>query len=236
MGSETPSLAQTIKDSIEARLAELHTAMPGTIEKFDAATSMASVAPSLKRKYVNGEVVNLPLILNVPVCFPRGGGAAITFDLQKGDPVLLVFSERSIDAWKSLGGLTDPRDPRKHALTDAFAIPGGYPKSSPVSRALINASFTSDGGVKVKNENGFIELAKDGVFKVETPGMRVSFSANGKIELYSKNSSIDFVTQMLLVVDKLVETAKVATSIGLQPLIPDPAYIAERAKLDPFKP
>lgn len=232
---ETPTLAQVIKDAIEGRVAEIHTCMPAIIEKYDADTQTASVSPCLKRVYTSGKIVDLPVITNVPVIFPRGGGAVITLDLQKGDIVTLIFAERSIDLWLTSGGKVDPKDFRKHALSDAYALPGGYPKSMPAAKEKITAAFSKDGSLKVKNENGFFNLLSDGAFGLETPGMRVTWSKDGKVEMFSKNGSLDFISQLLLVIDKLVETTKVATAMGLQPFIPDPAYITERAKLDPFK-
>jgi hypothetical protein len=47
--------------------------------------------------------------------------------LTRGDYVLLVFCERSIDAWLSIGGIVDPDDYRKFDLSDAVAIPGLFP-------------------------------------------------------------------------------------------------------------
>lgn len=231
----TPSLARMIKDAIESRVTEIHTGMPAIIETFDPSTCMASVVPQLQRKYSNGEIVDLPIIQNVPVQFPRGGGAVIEFDLQKGDPVWLLFSERSLDIWLSKGGKVDPKDPRKHALSDAVALPGVYPKNMPVDDALIRMAFKKDGSLKVSNGGGFFTLDKDANFQIENSGLRVSYSKSGKIKILGIDSSTDFIAQLLLTIDKLVETTKVMTLMGPQPFVPDPGYITERAKLDPFK-
>ncbi len=250
----TPSMAQVLKDAIDGRLAELHTAMPALVESYDAATGFAAVSPCLKRKYVAGDLVELPVINNVPVLFPRGGNAAITFELQKGDVVLLVFAERSVDRWKTAGGKVDPKDPRKHALSDAFAIPGGYPRTSPPSTSLITAAFGSDGSLTVTAPASSLTVAADGSLNLENDaggalvldatgavsatstagGIVATLSITGKVSLVNA-TGVDFVAQLLLAIDKLVETTKVATSMGLQPLIPDALYTAERAKLDTFK-
>jgi hypothetical protein len=44
--------------------------------------------------------------------------------VRRGDTCLLVFSQRSLDRWKSQGGRVTPDDGRKHALSDAIAIMG----------------------------------------------------------------------------------------------------------------
>ena len=67
------------------------------------------------------------MIYNVPVLFPRSRKAAVTFPLEKGDTVLLVFAERSLDEWIEKGGnKVSPEDPRRHDMSDAIAIPGCF--------------------------------------------------------------------------------------------------------------
>lgn len=230
--NETPSWAKVIKDAIAADRSELHTAMPATVETYDAATGMVSVSPCLKRRYANGDLVDLPIIPNVPVLFPRGGNAAITFDLQKGDSVLLVFAERSVDTWKTTGGKVDPKDTRKHALSDAFAIPGGYPKTSPVAAALIKAAFTATGAVTIENPAGLINLANTGAFTVQNGSGLFKVDDFGKIK-FENNLGVELFAQLLAVIDLMMQS-QVATMLGLQPFIPPPTYAAERLKLDAF--
>ncbi len=230
--NETPSMAHVIRQAIESRLADVHTAMPATIESYDAATGMAAVAPCLKRKYAaSGELVDLPVISNVPVLFPRGGGAAITFPLVKGDVVLLVFAERSVDAWKTEGGKVDPQDTRKHALSDAFAIPGGYPKANPPSACTITAAFTSTGLV-VTNAIGNFTFEDNADVSFDTGTVQGLFGNGGKVSF--TNALGELIAAISATMDGIM-ASMVATSMGLQPLIPDAAYATEKAKLDSFK-
>jgi hypothetical protein len=134
--SETPTFAQAIRSAIENRLVDLHTAMPGQVVSYSATTRRASVQPLLKRGVVNerGERVaeTLPVINEVPILFFGGlGGTRLRLDLRKGDTVLLVFSEGSIDRWLHKGGLVDPEDDRHHSLSDAFAFPFSLEDSGP---------------------------------------------------------------------------------------------------------
>lgn len=233
--SETKTWAQVMREAIDARLLEVNTSMPGLIVSFDPGTGLAVVQPSFKRKFnYEKEAVTLPQITNVPVVFPRGGGASIVFDLQKDDPVLLIFAQRSMDAWISSGGIVDPKDPRKHGISDAVAYPGLYDKTKPASADKIQIEFKKDGSITQKNEKGNFSLDKDGGFKFENEGGNFGFSKEGKFSTLGNSASLDFFTQLLLVIDKLVETTTVATSIGPQPFIPDPGYLSERAKLDDF--
>jgi hypothetical protein len=127
---------------IESRLAQLHTAMPGKVESYDASTQTVSVKPQIKTAYPDGEGdythKDLPVIPNVPVQFPRAGGFFVSFPIQKGDFVLLVFSERSIQAWRDKGTAVEPGDLALHPLDGAVAIPGVYPEAD----ALADASDT----------------------------------------------------------------------------------------------
>ncbi|MFW8450019.1 Gp138 family membrane-puncturing spike protein, partial [Klebsiella pneumoniae] len=64
--------------------------------------------------------VNLPLLVDVPVVFPRGGGCTLTFPVKPGDECLVIFADRCIDFWWQSGGIQEPVDERMHDLSDAF--------------------------------------------------------------------------------------------------------------------
>jgi phage baseplate assembly protein gpV len=71
------------------------------------------------------EMASIP---SVPLIFPASKSAIMTFPVAVGDLVLLLFSERSIDAFKYSDGKNpiDPKDLRKHEYTDAIAICGMF--------------------------------------------------------------------------------------------------------------
>ena len=130
---ETPTMTAATQSVIQNLLLQMNTSMPGIIETYNSVLQTVDVQPAPKRKYIlDDEVVNLPIINSVPVSWPRAGQAVITFPLKKGDNVVLVFSQRSIDRWKATGGVYEVGDPRHHDLSDAFAFPGGYPQVDPV--------------------------------------------------------------------------------------------------------
>ncbi len=109
---------------VNVMLSGIHTCLPGKIESYDHAKKKASVKPLIRKKYADGTVIPLPVIVNVPVVWMQGGGAVFTFPLKKGDGVLLLFAERNIDRWLSEGGDVEPKDSRKFHLSDCIAIPG----------------------------------------------------------------------------------------------------------------
>jgi len=165
LNNRKPDLHYLINRSVQNSIAGLNTAMPGIIENFDAEQKTCDVLPALKKEYRNGDIASLPLIQNVPVIFPQTSEAIISLPLKRGDTVLLIFSQRALDEWKKKGETVCPRDKRKHALTDAIAVPGIFPIGKGIagnSDALKaqNGNFKllgyTDGALEI--ENGIYEL------------------------------------------------------------------------------
>lgn len=209
--STTPTLEQVLALAVSEQLGETHTAIPAVVESYDPAKQTITARPALKRKYADGSVVERPLIPNVPVAFPRGGGASMTFPLKKGDSVFLVFSMRSLDVWKSKGGVVDPQDPRRFNVTDAIAIPGVYPGNNPAPRA-------SSSNLRIEIGDAEIEMQPGAKFKI------------GKI---GGDEFLDLMSQFI----QLMIQSKVITAIGPQPFIASTVQdlVALKAKLDAIK-
>lgn len=137
--------AETLRRVLDARLADLHTALPGRVQAYDAATQTADIEPMIKRGVPTGgeedEVAleTLPVLPSVPVLFPSGGQCFVTFPLAVGDPVLLVFSERETSQFRSTGAVSDPGVPTMHGLSGAVAIPCAF---GPRSAAMSGVSST----------------------------------------------------------------------------------------------
>lgn len=152
---QTLSLGALIAAAIDARLVDVHTHLPATIETYDAATQSCSVQVELRAAFFDelGDRVpaRLPVINNVPVAFARGGGFRTTYPLKRGDRVWLEFCEASLDRWKPRGGDTDPGVDRRFNLSDAVAVTGvadfGHPlASAPTDRMSIG----SDTGASIE--------------------------------------------------------------------------------------
>lgn len=138
-------LTNLLGASVDGRMADVHVAIPGRVETYDAALQKASVQPLVMRAHEGedgGRVAQkLPVIPEVPVLFPGGGDFMVTFPIQRGDVVLLVFSEASLDKFLVRDGIVDPQDDRRHNISDAIAIPGlrnfKSPRSGASSTAMI---------------------------------------------------------------------------------------------------
>ena len=108
--------------------AGMWTAMPGIIQSFNPAQQTCTVQPSIMAVVFdrNGVPTNvqLPLLTDVLVIFPKGGGCTMTFPVQSGDECLITFASRCIDAWWFSGGIQAQAELRMHDLSDGFAQVG----------------------------------------------------------------------------------------------------------------
>ncbi len=108
--------------------AQLRVAIPGIVESFDADRQTVSVQPAITENIQVGEEAakstKLPILTDIPICFPRAGGYSITLPIAKGDECLLIFADMCIDGWWQSGGVQDQMETRRHDLSDAFALIG----------------------------------------------------------------------------------------------------------------
>lgn len=114
--------------ALEGKQAEMWTALPGIILSFDPAAMTVAFQPAIKGK-VSDEAgratpVPLPLLVDVPVSWPQGGGFGLTFPIADGDECIVVFSSRCIDGWWQSGGVQSAIEGRMHDLSDGMAIMG----------------------------------------------------------------------------------------------------------------
>ncbi len=123
-----PSLSDVLDVALEGALADVHTAMPGTIVSYDAGSRRASVQPLIQRAYFDEEgtrqVERLPILPSVPVVMPGNSSVGLVWTIKPGDRVLLVFSEASLNQWLAQDSEGDPLDERRHSLSDGIAIAG----------------------------------------------------------------------------------------------------------------
>lgn len=162
---QTPSLIQLLKQAIDKRLLYVHTALIGRVESYDANTQLADIQPLLKRSIHTDQAQSkqeaLPLLVDVPIIFPRAGGFFISLPVQPGDCVQVLFNETSIDEF-----LTEMPSPIASAgrftLQGAVAIPGIYPHSRPLKDAhAANFVAGKDDGVQIHIDGEKIRLGSD---------------------------------------------------------------------------
>ncbi|MCT8344335.1 phage baseplate assembly protein V [Photorhabdus kleinii] len=164
--------------------AGLYVSLPCIIQSFnaDAVTITAQPAIRWKIRQKDGELesVSLPLLVDVPVIFPRGGGVTLTFPIKAGDECLVVFADRCIDYWWQSGGVQEPVDPRQHNLSDGFAIIGPQSQQQKISGISTNAAqLRSDDGA------AYIELDPNSHNVTIITSAKLIVTANGGTEITS---------------------------------------------------
>lgn len=142
-------------------LCDLRVAIPGIVQSFDATKQTVTVQPAI-RENINRNLVptpeTLPLLINVPIVVPRGGGYAITTPIQAGDECLVIFADMCMDAWWQSSGVQNQLDRRRHDLADGIAIVGLW------SQPNVLPNYSTD-SIQVRNQDGskLVEITSDGI-------------------------------------------------------------------------
>lgn len=180
---DLPSLIELI---VDGKLDQIHAGLPAKIVKYDAVSQKATVQPIIKYKDRSAGkdakgLQDMPLIQNIPVIHPSAGKAMISFPVQVGDIVALMFCSKDIDNF-TMGdgsGTQEPSSTTSHSYNDCYAILGLYPFSKAIG------SHTSDLVVKMNcgtaNECS-IALQPSGDVVVTTPA-KVIVNAGGNVEV-----------------------------------------------------
>lgn len=219
----SPTLADLLRLATARQLLDVHVSMPGRIESYDASKQEASVQPLLMVNLADGSAASLPVINHVPVIWPRGGGAILSFPLEAGDTVLLVFSERSLDEWLQQGGELAPSDPRAHDLSDAVAIPGLYP--------LTEASDADSRDALLRFRGGELRLSPQGKIELKNQGSHLRLNPDGTLSLGGADELLSIVDGLL---DQLLALV-VTTPAGPGTPVNLPAFSALKMRLATLK-
>ncbi|TWH46325.1 Gp138 family membrane-puncturing spike protein [Sporomusa sp. KB1] len=140
---------------------DIRVAMPGIIESYDSDRQTATIKPAIREKVNisgNQEWTDIPLLVDVPVMFPRAGGYSITFPVKKNDECLVIFADCCYDAFWQSGGVQNQIDRRRHDLSDGLAI---ITKISQPNRL----SGVSTDSLQIRNDAGsaIIEIADSNI-------------------------------------------------------------------------
>jgi hypothetical protein len=158
---EDPSLLDVLDGYWYKRIKGVHTCFPGSIVSYDDSTDLAVVTPLLKVKFRGESPVQLANLQDVPVVFPRTTSGGWFPKITPGDIVLVVCAERSIEDWLSgSGNAVYPSAARTHDMSDAYAIPGGYPEKKPWQGSRnsgVNELLVKP-GEKLRVGNGTVDL------------------------------------------------------------------------------
>jgi len=193
----TRPMDEVVRDGIQEALKDVHVALPAMIVKVQG-EQLVDVQPLLKMRMRTGELQDRPVVQAVPVAMPHGKDYYIKLPIAVGETGLLVFSDRSLDAWLAGGGgIVDPNDSRLHDINDAVFIPGVVP----------TGGQTQDGttDLVVKNGDAVLRVQKAGTFQLKN----------------ASNELIDLLDQITKKVQETNDTLKidtVNTIFGAEPL------------------
>lgn len=173
--------------AIQRRMIDVHTAIPGIIDSYDAAAQTVKVQPAIKRLLVDGTQVNLPVCVDVPVIFAGTGDFWFTFPIEPGDECLLLFSERAIDFWWQNGSVQPPSEFRMHDLSDGFALFGINSQPQKLSNVQ-----TDGAELRTRSRDKYLKLTSSGFQikgDVEIDGDLKAKVVRGTTEVYSKENA-----------------------------------------------
>lgn len=179
---------QAIRYGLDGLRSEIQTSMPAIIQSFDHVKRTCTAQPTIRYQMTNFDNtkkwVTLPIIVDIPVIFPSGGGFTLTFPIKQGDECLLIFASRCIDAWWYSGGIQNQDDIRFHDYSDGFALVG----VSSLPHVIPNISASN---VQLRNDAGtsFVEITPVGHINVESANEinltapKITLNATNKIVL-----------------------------------------------------
>jgi hypothetical protein len=179
---------QALKTAFDRFMTQMRIAIPARVESFDPETQLATCVPAIRKvitKEGEKEFINLPPVIEVPMIYPHAqtAGFALTLPIQKGDSVLLVIADRSIDRWVEFGNIQDPVEDvevRHNDITDSLAIIGATPMPQALPSYQTNA-------IEIRNRarDTRITLDNDTVEITNASGAQIKLNADGSIDINS---------------------------------------------------
>lgn len=150
---------------INDAVSSIHTSLPAKINKYDAKKMRAEIT-LLSKQNLEDEMVEIPPVLEVPVGFMKAGRFVIRPPFQKGDVVVVVFSEKAIDKLLISGNPENPKYKRKHSIDDAIIVNSLQLESE----NDLNSSYTNDLLIENQEVNSRIVMKANGDLLIETSG------------------------------------------------------------------
>lgn len=185
---------ELLRALVEQRLTSVWTSLPGYIVpgSWDKDKQTVSIQPTVK-VYIKSpdgtqKAYNLPVLPDVPIQFPGGGGHSMTWPIKGNEEVLVCFSSRSPDNWQQSSGEQLPADSSMHSLSGGFALLGfrSNPKAlqdvdedAVVLRSDDNktkVSLNKDSGVSVDTDKAISVKSAQGI--AMEPGAGQSMTVN----------------------------------------------------------
>lgn len=215
-------LEEIISEIARLQTTKMFVGAVAVVVSYEDATQKASVRPVVRGSVQGGGSVRFPVLTNVPVRFPCGGGYSVTFPLKAGDFVWLDFGDRSLDDWLNSGQAdVVPASKRRFSISDAVAYAGVRPFSKPLKRPV-----PTTGGTSIEEENDLVIGQDDYDGPISNPGksspLEIRIGPSG-ILVGDGTSDNDLLNILDRVLTALIADSSLTTSVPLMTI--------EKAKL-----
>lgn len=204
MDNRSQSETDALKTMIRRMIAQARTSVPATVSSFDEDTQMVTAVPNIRKiQTIDGQQTNIemPPVINVPLVFPHSqtAGFALTMPVNKGDQVLLIVADRSIDRWVEFSGVQNPVEgieSRTHDITDSLAIIGATPNPQALS------DYQMD-GLELRN--------KDRTLSIKITNDKILMTAGTKTFTINKDGDMDTDADIRTTGDVFADTVSLKT-------------------------
>lgn len=178
--------AQGVEETARAVVNEIHTALPGKILSFDQSKCEAKVRPVGKYLTSDGQELEYPVLMDVPVLFPfcESANVGMVYPVKKGDSCMVIVSEVELDEWRSEA---ESECPLRFDLTNAVAIPGLLKRrNSMIDRAVrLDAVLIGSPGREIIADRNNIQIKVGSTeFTVSESGITANGNLNVKGNVY----------------------------------------------------
>lgn len=209
------------------KMFNVHTTIPGIVESYNKTTRKAKVLPLIKpkKKLKDESIQTLEIkpIDDVPVIIFSYNDFSFDIELQKGDGLLLLFSEVSLGNYLNSSGkiAVDSDDISRFTLQDCIAIPGLYPFSN-VPNNTVNKITIDKTSITISSQVGTIKIENSG-----------NITFNSGTEAFVLGNSLDNWIINQLIVWATTHTHPIPTGnsgTSTQPLIAPINYLSNNIK------
>jgi hypothetical protein len=164
-----PDLTEAISTALQSSIRRMHTMLPGVIDLYNPATQRARIRIAMSTELSNGLILPYPILLDVPVQFPRWGNYSITMPVTVGDECAVFFSERAMDTFLQFGPANQlpPTSARVFDLSDGFAVMG-------LTSSVNTLSTPTAGAMEIKCAAGLtVRLFANGKVSITNAGFEL---------------------------------------------------------------
>jgi hypothetical protein len=158
-GLLTPEITDALLQLKQDIFRTMHCVKVGQIQLFDPSKKTAQVQILFRRVLNNGTTADYPVLVDCPVFTLQGGGGAVQLPIEPGDPCLILFADRNLDAWFQNGSAQAPFDARCHDLSDGIALVGLNPLSSGLEDYEDSVAKIFYDGAQVALSGGLVKIA-----------------------------------------------------------------------------